>query len=145
GRIEIGEGPGRLVERAVDLSEGEENARQGAGVEGRAGLGVAALPLPERQPVDLTPSPDGIPQRRYDTDTLERIAASTPTLACECPHHLVDLVAGLSAFEDYSAQCENRSPEDAALHHWLRATTAQARALMEEALTRVAGAEGLLR
>lgn len=111
----------------------------------RAGLGVAALPLPERQPVDLTPSPDGIPSRRYDTDTLERIAASTPTLACECPHHLVDLVAGLSAFEDYSAQCENRSPEDAALHHWLRATTAQARALMEEALTRVAEAEGLLR
>lgn len=110
----------------------------------RAGLGVAALPLPERRPVDLRPPAGGIPLRRFDTDTLERIAASTPTLACECPHHLVDLVAGLSAFEEYSALCESRSPDDAALHHWLRATTAQARALMEEALTRVAEAEGLL-
>lgn len=110
----------------------------------RAGLGVAALPLPERQPVDLTPLADGIPARRYDVDTLERIAASTPTLACECPQHLVDLVASLSAFEAYSAQCESRGPDDAALHHWLHATTAQARALMEEALTRVAMAEGLL-
>ena len=63
---------------------------------------------------------------------------------CECPAHLVDLVISLSAFEVYSAQCENRNPEDAALHADLHRTTAQARALMEQALTQVATAEGLL-
>ena len=50
---------------------------------------------------------------------------------------------GLVAFESYSAECENRSSEDAALHAYLHATTAQARAMLEDALTRVVEAEGI--
>lgn len=84
-----------------------------------------------------------IPPRRYDSAALTRIAASSPTVRCECPHHLVQLVSSLVAFEHYSQECENRNADDAALHAFLHAATAQARATMEAALARVIDAEGI--
>ena len=66
---------------------------------------------------------------------------TTPKIRCECPHHLVDIVSSLSAFEDYSAECENRNADDAALHHYLRVIAAKSRALFEDGIVRVAEAE----
>jgi DNA-binding transcriptional MerR regulator len=84
-----------------------------------------------------------MPPRRYNSAALARIAASSPTVRCECPHHLVQLVSSLVAFEKYSQECENRNADDAALHAFLHAATAQARATMESALARVIEAEGI--
>ncbi|NEX17901.1 MAG: MerR family transcriptional regulator [Halochromatium sp.] len=84
-----------------------------------------------------------IPRRLYDSASLARIATSSPTVRCECPHHLVQLVSSLVAFEQYSRECENRNAEDAALHAFLHAATARARATMEAALARVVEAEGI--
>lgn len=84
-----------------------------------------------------------IPARRFQSDQLERIATASTRVACECPHHLVDLIQNIAAFEHYSAECESRSPADAALHAYLHATSAQARALLEEALARAAEIEGI--
>lgn len=83
------------------------------------------------------------PARLYDSATLSRIAAASPTVKCECPHHLVQLVSSLAAFETYSRECESRNADDAALHAFLHAATAQARATMEMALARVVEAEGI--
>ncbi len=82
-----------------------------------------------------------VPKRRYDNATLARVTGMATAVKCECPHHLADLITNLAAFEAYSAQCESGSPEDAALHAYLHVTTARARAMMEEALARVADAE----
>jgi hypothetical protein len=84
-----------------------------------------------------------VPPRRFDDAGLARVAASSPTVRCECPHHLADLIANLAAFERYSEECEIRNAEDAALHAFLHAATAQARSLMETALVRVLEAEGI--
>jgi DNA-binding transcriptional MerR regulator len=84
-----------------------------------------------------------IPERRWSHGTLARIAGMSTSVACECPRHLADLVMSLSAFEDYSAECENRNDDDAALHHYLRITAATSRALFEDALERVARHDGL--
>ena len=81
--------------------------------------------------------------RLFSPDDLARLAGASTTVACECPHHLVDLIQRLSSFEAYSAECENRNPEDAALHAYLHGTTARARLAVEKALERVARAEGL--
>jgi DNA-binding transcriptional MerR regulator len=83
------------------------------------------------------------PPRLYDAAALTRIASASPTVKCECPHHLVQLVSSLVAFETYSRECENRNADDAALHAFLHAATAQARATMEAALARVVEAEGI--
>jgi DNA-binding transcriptional MerR regulator len=83
------------------------------------------------------------PVRRFNNDELAHLASASTTVKCECPHHLADLVMSLAAFENYSAECENRNPDDAALHAYLHVTTAKARAMIEEALARVAEAEGI--
>ena len=62
---------------------------------------------------------------------------------CECPGHVVELLRSVSAFEQYSAQCTNRSPADAELHRYLERVAGTARTLFEVALERIARAEGL--
>ncbi len=103
---------------------------------------AAAAPLPADMLSELSLG-GPIPPRRYDSAALMRIAAASPVVRCECPHHLVQLVSSLVAFENYSRECENRNADDAALHAFLHAATAQARATMEAALARVIEAEGI--
>lgn len=84
-----------------------------------------------------------LPDRLLDDAALATFAGLPTAVQCECPHHLVDIVRTLVHFERYSAECENRDSEDAALHGRLRATTAVARARFERALIEVAEYEGL--
>ena len=81
--------------------------------------------------------------RRFSQQQLARLANASTAIDCECPHHLAQLVGDLSAFEVYSENCANRDDDDAALHRYLHRTTAEARALIEVALEKVARAEGL--
>ena len=91
----------------------------------------------------VPPAPARIAPRRYSGQELARIAQMPTPLLCECPQHLVDLIARLGAFEDYSAACENRYEKDAQIHARLHAMTAEARALLEEALTFLLDREGI--
>ena len=101
---------------------------------------AAALPTGDRSPkwpqAQLHPV-------RFDERTLARLASAATAIACECPRHLVELVLDLGAFERYSAECAHRSPRDAALHRELQRITSTARAMMEDALARVAREDGL--
>lgn len=81
--------------------------------------------------------------RRFSGKALAAIAETETRLACECPHHLADLVARVSAFEDYSADCENRHEQDAIVHARLCRMTAEARMLLENALAFLLESEGL--
>jgi hypothetical protein len=84
-----------------------------------------------------------LPSRRFDDATLAEIARASATVRCECPHHLVDLISSLTAFEAYSEECEVLNVEDAALHAFLHSATAQARSLLETALARVVEADDI--
>lgn len=83
------------------------------------------------------------PPRRYDDETLARLASLSSTVKCECPRHLAELIASLSGFERYSAECESRNPRDAMLHAFLYATASQARHMIEDALDNVIEIEGI--
>lgn len=101
----------------------------------------------EASPTHFEPLPllneQEIPPRRYQNDVLARLTASLSAIYCECPRHLADLLFALTAFEKYSQECVSRSPDDAALHAYLHLNTARARALMEEALSRVIESENV--
>jgi MerR family transcriptional regulator, light-induced transcriptional regulator len=86
---------------------------------------------------------DTVPSRRFDDSELARIGEASTNLYCECPHHVVELLLCLGTFERYSAECENRSPADAALHRYLQRVAGSARAMFEDALVLIAKAEGL--
>lgn len=75
--------------------------------------------------------------RKYDDETLSRVAMVSTAIRCECPRHLTELIISLSAFERYSLECESRSPEDAALHTYLNTTASRARVMIENALEKV--------
>lgn len=81
--------------------------------------------------------------RRLDDQQLAALAAASSSIHCECPRHLADILMMLASFERYSAQCENRNAADAALHEDLGRSAGHARMLMEQALERLAYAEGL--
>jgi MerR family transcriptional regulator, light-induced transcriptional regulator len=81
--------------------------------------------------------------RRFSDRSLLAIASLSPTIACECPRHLAELVMKLSDFETYSDQCVSRSPADAALHRHLADVANRARSMIETALEHVSRAEGL--
>jgi DNA-binding transcriptional MerR regulator len=83
------------------------------------------------------------PPRRFDDRQLAIASSASTTIRCECPHHLAELIISLARFEQYSAECENRSRDDAALHAYLHVTTARARALLEGALERLIEIEGI--
>lgn len=80
---------------------------------------------------------------RFDEEFLAELAATARTIECECPKHLVELVLNLRGFERYSAECASRSPADAVLHLELQRAAGLARSIMEQALERVAIAEGI--
>lgn len=84
------------------------------------------------------------PPARFDSATVAELASRPTSIECECPQHLGELWLALTAFEEYCKDCETTAPDDAALHHYLRCTTGQARALMEAALERAAHADGLM-
>jgi len=91
-------------------------------------------------------SPDvleAIPNPRFDEQSLTQLARALTTLYCECPQHLVEILLSLGTFERYSAECANRGPADAVLHRYLQRVAGSARVLFEDALVRVARAEGL--
>jgi DNA-binding transcriptional MerR regulator len=83
------------------------------------------------------------PPPRFDDRTLAELSNAARAVECECPRHLVDLVMNLGSFERYSAECASRSPSDVALHLDLQRASGLARSIIEQALERVAIAEGL--
>jgi hypothetical protein len=103
----------------------------------RSALGGQRLPLaePESEPA-ITP-------RRFDEDALVTLTAASDRLSCECPRHLSDLLMMIGSFERYSVQCASRNPEDADLHALLAKASGQARVILEDAMERLAIAEGL--
>lgn len=84
-----------------------------------------------------------IPSRKFSNKQLTELAAISSTIKCECPKHMSDIVRDLVAFEIYSAECENENTQDEALHSYLHATTAQARSMLEEAMSHLIRVEGI--
>lgn len=76
-----------------------------------------------------------VPPRQFTNETLVHLSRQSADMVCECPRHLSELVLKLSAFEAYSLDCETRDRINRERHQVLYRITADARALMESALT----------
>ncbi|MBV0882019.1 MerR family transcriptional regulator [Noviherbaspirillum sp. L7-7A] len=104
----------------------------------RAALANARPPLRERRPVPAPPRP-----RRFSDEALLALAGAANSVDCECPRHLADILMTVGSFERYSAQCASRNEPDAQLHQALQLAAGQAMAILEDAMERLARAEGL--
>lgn len=54
--------------------------------------------------------------RQFSEELLKQIDAWLPTLACECPRHLREILSTLRNFSDYCQQCSLANEQDAVLH-----------------------------
>lgn len=104
---------------------------------------AAPAASPAQAPVVGAEPHVAMPPRRYDDATLTAIAGLPPTLACECPRHVAELLMQVSSFEAYSASCMNRNDADAELHAYLQQVAGAARVLFESAMENLARHEGL--
>jgi DNA-binding transcriptional MerR regulator len=106
---------------------------------GRPGSG--SRPLGDAPPERDFDKPVAV--RRFSPQQLANLSSLQSGVDCECPRHLAQLVSDLSAFEIYSDRCANRDDDDAAMHRYLHRVTAEARALVELALQKLAETEGI--
>lgn len=83
------------------------------------------------------------PMRRYNEMQLAALQDIRSIVDCECPNQVADLVLQLSAFETYSAQCQNKNEKDAQMHRLLARVTGHARAVMEYGLKELCAFEGI--
>jgi len=82
-------------------------------------------------------------EKKFSTEDLETISALDFSLYCECPRHLASLLMSLNGFVSYSEQCLDASPQDAAIHRFLRTMAADAIASIESGLQLVLTAEDI--
>lgn len=106
-------------------------------------LGLLCRIALQGQRMPLSHQPSAVPASRFGDEALSMLAQASARMACECPRHLAEVLLTVGSFERYSAQCALGSPEDAALHAALQRSAGQARALLEDALERLALAEGI--
>ncbi len=83
------------------------------------------------------------PMRRFDDMQLAALQDIKSMVDCECPNQVADLVLALSAFETYSAQCQNKNEKDAQMHRLLARVTGHARAVMEYGLKELCAFEAI--
>jgi len=100
-------------------------------------------PVSQNRTRSLLPTTQAPPPPRFDESSLAAFTETGEKIYCECPRHLVELLLSLGSFEKYSADCANRDSKDAALHRDLQWTTGHARVALEDALIRLAQAEGI--
>ena len=81
--------------------------------------------------------------RKFSDVELQRAAAMSTSIECECPQHLAEIIRGLVAFEVYSSQCVSKDKAGEDLHRHIHLQTGEARAVMEELLKLVLDQEGL--
>ena len=79
----------------------------------------------------------------FSRKVLERLVNLSPSLECECPNHIAKILIEVTAFEDYCWSCKDSDPHQKALHELLGSLSGQARMKFEEALFRVADADGI--
>jgi DNA-binding transcriptional MerR regulator len=106
-----------------------------------APLCLAARAAGTRAPMSVSADPAMPP--RFDDRQLAELARIPSSVHCECPRQLAELLRSIGGFERYSAECEIRRPEDRVLHRELGQIAASARHLLEQALIRIAQAEGI--
>ena len=82
-------------------------------------------------------------EKKFSVEDLETISALDYSLYCECPRHLAGLLMSLNGFVSYSEQCQDASPQDAAIHRYLRTMAADAIASIESGLQLVLTAEDI--
>lgn len=65
-------------------------------------------------------------------------------IECECPTHLMGILAQVREFHDYTTECITKYPEDAATHRWLQKSAKNIDAMLSNTIIQLARIEGFI-
>lgn len=140
--IERLRGPRRQLLRAPVSARSLRSNMIGLIVKHLASGNAAPVPVPAAE-ANLLRLDQQPPMRRYDDLQLAALQDVRSLVDCECPNQVADLVLALTAFETYSAQCQNKNEKDAQIHRMLARVTGHARSVMEYALKELCAFENI--
>lgn len=66
------------------------------------------------------------------------------SLACECPRHLVEILAKVREFQKYEVDCQNASEKDRAVHEWLYQAAINIDQMLSATIIQLARLEGMI-
>ncbi len=135
--------PNRQLMRAPVSARALRSSMIGLIVKHLTGTPAAAAPATAQADAGLLRLERPAPMRRYNDIQLSALQDIRSVVDCECPNQVADLVLALNAFEDYSANCQNRNEKDAQMHRILARVTGHARAVMEYGLKELCAFEGI--
>lgn len=77
-------------------------------------------------------------------ESLEELAKHTDLIDCECPTYLMDILAKVREFNEYTTDCIKKYPKDAATHTWLQTSARNIDAMLSNTIVQLARMEGFI-
>jgi cell division inhibitor SulA len=75
---------------------------------------------------------------------METLSNTGPSVSCECPQHLVELLAKVKEFTEYQENCLVAKPSDQLTHQWLKSTSINLEHLLSSTILNLARMEGII-
>lgn len=78
------------------------------------------------------------------SEALKTLEAYSDLIECECPNHLMAILAEVRKFQAYTNGCIEKYPRDAATHKWLLSASKNVDALLSKTIVELARMEGFI-
>lgn len=77
-------------------------------------------------------------------EAITELSKHTDLIECECPTYLVEILAKVREFNDYTTECIKKYPKDAATHAWLQTSARNIDAMLSNTIVQLARMEGFI-
>ena len=81
---------------------------------------------------------------RLTPSAIEELSKHADMVECECPTHLIAILAKVREFADYTNGCITRFPKDAKTHAWLLQSANNLDGLLSGTIAQLARFEGFI-
>lgn len=81
---------------------------------------------------------------RLTQEALVQLKENADMVACECPTHLIDILAKIRDFKTYTQSCIVAHPTDAKTHQWLYESAQNLDSLLSSTIAQLARFEGFI-
>lgn len=81
---------------------------------------------------------------RLSQTELDDLKKYSDLIECECPSHLMDILAKVREFEAYTSECLVKFPKDANTHRWLQKAAVNIDLLLSNTIVQLARMEGFV-
>ena len=79
-----------------------------------------------------------------NAEAMQKLNEYSDLIECECPTHLLKILANVREFNSYTQSCIVKYPEDAPTHKWLASSALNIEKLLSATIIQLARREGFV-